>query len=157
VKPKVYIETSFVSYLTAPPSRDLIVASQQQVTHGWWLDRRLKFDLYISQLVIQEASKGEKQEAKDLLQILKTLKALELRKEALVLAESYIAKNALPEKASDEALHITLATIYGIDYILTWNCKHMANAEIQKKISRISLELRYEMPTICTPYELMGE
>ena len=68
MKPKVYIETSFISYLASPPSRDLIVAAQQQVTHGWWLDRRLKFDLYISQLVIQEESKGEKQEAKERLQ-----------------------------------------------------------------------------------------
>lgn len=82
---------------------------------------------------------------------------LELRTEALELAQSFITQNALPHKASDDALHIAVATIFGIDYLLTWNCKHMANAEIQKRIAKISLEQGYEIPTICTPYELMGE
>lgn len=157
MKAKVYIETSFIGYLTARPSRDLIVAAQQQITHEWWMHRRSQFDLYGSQLVIQEASKGEKQVASERLEVIKNFQLLELRTEALELAESFITQNALPQKASDDALHIALATIYGIDYLLTWNCKHMANAEIQKKITKISFEQGYEIPTICTPYELMGE
>lgn len=82
---------------------------------------------------------------------------LELRVEALNLADAYLRNEVLPEKAADDALHIAVTTIYGIDYLLTWNCKHMANAEIQKKLASISLEQGYELPTICTPYELMGE
>jgi len=157
VKQKVYVETSFVSYLTSRPSRDLIVAAQQQVTHEWWQLRRSQFELYISQLVIQESGKGQKEAASKRLRILQNFQVLELRTEALELAKAFIAQNALPQKASDDALHIALATIYGIDYLLTWNCKHMANAEIQKKIAKISLKQNYEIPTICTPYELMGE
>jgi len=148
VKQKVYVETSFVSYLTSRPSRDLIVAAQKQVTHEWWQQRRSQFDLYISQLVLQESAKGEKEAASERLRVIQNFQVLELRTEALELAESFI---------SQDALHIALATIYGIDYLLTWNCKHMANAEIQKKIAKISLEQGYEIPTICTPYELMGD
>lgn len=95
--------------------------------------------------------------ASERLRVIQNFQVLELRNEALELGESFITQNALPQKASDDALHIALATIYGIDYLLTWNCKHMANAEIQKKIAKISLEQGYEIPTICTPYELMGE
>jgi len=157
VKQKVYVETSFVSYLTSRPSRDLIVAAQQQVTREWWQLRRLQFDLHISQLVLQESGKGEKEAASKRLRVIQNFQVLELRSEALELAESFITQNALPQKAADDALHIALATIYGIDYLLTWNCKHMANAEIQKKIAKISLEQGYEIPTICTPYGLMGE
>ena len=80
-----------------------------------------------------------------------------MRPEALELAKAIISQNALPPKAADDALHISVATIYGIEYLLTWNCKHMANAEIQKKIASICLEAAFDMPTICTPYELMGE
>ena len=157
MKQKVYVETSFVSYLTSRPSRDLIVAAQKQVTHEWWQQRRSHFDLYISQLVLQESAEGEKEAASERLRVIQNFQVLELRTEALELAESFISQNALPQKASDDALHIALATIYGIDYLLTWNCKHMANAEIQKKIAKIGLEQGYEIPTICTPYELMGE
>jgi len=157
MKPKVYIETSFVSYLTARPSRDLIVAAQQQVSREWRTHRRSRFDLYVSQLVIQEASQGERQAARERLELLKGFKSLALREEALELAESFLNNKALPRKAADDALHIALAAVYGIDYLLTWNCKHMANAEIQKKLARIGFEQGYEVPVICTPYELMGE
>ncbi len=128
-----------------------------QVTHEWWQQRRSLFDLYISQLVLRESGKGEKEAASERLRVMQNFQVLELRTEALELGESFIIQNALSQKASDDALHIALATIYGIDYLLTWNCKHMANAEIQKKIAKISLGQGYEIPTICTPYELMGE
>ena len=128
-----------------------------QVTHEWWQQRRSLFDLYISQLVLRESGKGEKEAASERLRVMQNFQVLELRTEALELGESFIIQNALPQKASDDALHIALATIYGIDYLLTWNCKHMANAEIQKKIAKISLGQGYKIPTICTPYELMGE
>lgn len=157
MKSRIYVETSFISYLTSRPSRDLIVAAQQQVTREWWQNRRSLFDLYVSQLVIREAGKGEKEAASERLRIIKDFQILELQSEALELAQTFIAQNALPVKASDDALHIALATIYGIDYLLTWNCKHMANAEIQKKIAKISREQGFEIPTICTPYELMGD
>ena len=157
MKPKVYIETTLISYLTGRPGRNLIVAAQQQVTNEWWENRRSDFDLYISQLVIHEASNGDEEEAAKRLDAVQNIQLLELRVEALNLSEVYLRNKVLPEKAADDALHIEVTTIYGIDYLLTWNCKHMANAEIQKKLASISLEQGYELPTICTPYELMGE
>ncbi len=157
MKPKVYIETSLVSYFTARTSRDLIVSAQQQVTQQWWNTRRSQFDLYISQVVVDEASIGDKEQVQKRLKELKKIHLLELRAEALNLANNFVSDKALPQKASQDALHIAIATIYGLDYLLTWNCKHIANATIQKKISQIAKTQGYELPTICTPYELMGE
>jgi predicted nucleic acid-binding protein len=156
MKPKLYIETSFISYLTARPNRDLIVSAQQQVSREWWENRHSLFEMYISQLVIQEAGNGNKEAAAKRLKSLENIPLLDLRVEALDLAEKFVRSNALPEKASEDALHIAVAAIYGLDYLLTWNCKHIANAEIQKGISRVSFEEGYELPIICTPYELMG-
>ena len=157
MKPKLYIETSIVSYLVARPSRDLLIAANQQVTHDWWNTRCSQFDLYVSQVVIDEASEGDAVAAQQRLDKLKDIPLLELRTEALNLAEQFIKQNALPVKASQDALHIAVATIYGLEYLLTWNCKHIANAVLLKIIARIAAEQGYELPTICTPYELMGE
>lgn len=157
MKPKLYIETSTISYLVARSSRDLIIAANQQVTHEWWDARRSEFDLYVSQIVIDEASEGDQEAAQQRLDKLKDIPLLELKIEALHLADKFIQQQALPAKASQDALHISVATIYGMDYLLTWNCKYIANAVIVKKISRIAAQQGYELPTICTPYELMGE
>lgn len=157
MKPSVYIETSLVSYLVSRPSKNLIVAAQQQITNEWWDTRRVEFDLYVSQLVIGESSRGDVGEITKRLETIKDIPLLELRVEARELANILVKDKVLPEKAADDALHISVATIYGIDYLLTWNCKHMANAEIQKQLSKICGEQGYELPIICTPYELMGE
>lgn len=157
MKSKVYLETSFISYLVSRPSKNLIVAAQQQVTNDWWYNRRSRFDLYLSHLVIRESSEGDEKEVKKRLDTVKDIPLLELRVEAQNLGRMFLINKVLPKKAADDALHISVATIYGIDYLLTWNCKHMANAEIQKRLAKICLEQGYELPTICTPYELMGE
>jgi predicted nucleic acid-binding protein len=155
-KNRVYIETSFVSYLTSQPNRDIIIAAHQQITHEWWELRRNHFELYISQIVIQEAEKGNKEAAAKRLKIINTMPLLEFKEEALELTKAYIQQKCLPKKAFNDASHIAIATIYGIKYFLTWNCKHIANAEIQKKIAEVSIANGYEIPIICTPYELMG-
>ncbi len=157
MKPLVYIETSFISYLTACPSRDLIVAAHQQITHEWWESRRTAFQLYASQLVIAEAGKGDENAASKRLKVLKDIELLEFSKEAGELADIFIRRKAVSEKMGNDMIHIAVATVYGADYLLTWNCKHIANAELLKKISKICIGEGYEMPTICTPEELMGE
>jgi len=154
---KVYIETSIISYLTSRSSRDLIVAAQQQVTQEWWENRRSHFDLYVSQLVIQEAEKGDEKVAAKRLKALEKIQLLEIKIEALELTEKFIRSKSLPQKALEDSFHIAVSTVYGLDYLLTWNCKHIANAEIQKKLAKICFEEGYELPIICTPYELMGE
>lgn len=157
MKDKVYIETSIISYLTGRLNRDLIVAAQQQVTQEWWENRQPYFDLYVSQLVIQEAEKGDKEAAAKRLTALEEIPLLEIKIEALELAEKFVRSKSLPKKASDDALHISISAISGVDYLLTWNCKHIANAEIKKKLAKVCVEEGYEIPIICTPYELMGE
>lgn len=156
MKPSLYIETSVISYLVARPSRDLLVAAHQHVTQVWWTQRRAQFELYASPLVVSEASQGDPQAAADRLRVLQELPLLELRTEARDLAERFVRANALPLKAIDDALHIATATIYGLDYLVTWNCTHIANAEIQKSLVRISVDQGYTLPTICTLLELMG-
>ena len=154
---KVYIETTIVSYLTARPSSYLIIAAHQQITRDWWQNRRADFDLFISQAVIEEASAGDRQAAADRLQVLAQIRVLGLNESALQLAHGLVSKGPLPEKAAVDALHIALATVHGMDYLLTWNCKHIANAEMQAPIAALCLLRGYEPPVICTPEELMGD
>jgi predicted nucleic acid-binding protein len=156
MNPKVYIETSVVSYLTARPSRDLIVVAHQQLTQEWWDKRRPNFDLFISQLVIGEASAGDPQAAQQRLQALASIPLLALTPDARDLARELLSNGPLPQKAAEDALHIAVAAVHGIDYLLTWNCKHIANAEIMRKVAQICRANGYEPPVTCTPEELMG-
>ena len=153
----VYIETSIVGYLTARPSNNLILMANLEATRQWWDTRRVQFTLYISQVVLDEVARGDTEMATRRLEILRDFPLLEVSEAVQNLAVQFLAKSNLPPKAADDALHIAAATVYGLDYLLTWNCRHIANAQIQKKLSQISLDAGYELLTICTPYELMGE
>ena len=151
----VYLETSIFGYLTARSTTDLILAANTKVTQDWWNTRRSSFTLYASELVEDEAARGDKKIANQRLDLLKSIMYLDITEEATELAREFLQKSNLPLKAANDSLHIALATVYGLDYLLTWNCKHMANAQIQKKLSQISFEFGYELPVICTPYELI--
>lgn len=154
MKPKVYLETSVPSYLTARRSRDLIMAANQEITQEWW-DNREQFDLYISGLVLQEAGSGDPIAAQKRIERLDDIPEIDITEEIEHFAEILIQKVPLPEKAKIDALHIAVATLGGMDYLLTWNCAHIANAILRPKIEAICRELGYEPPTICTPQELM--
>ncbi len=156
MKPKVYVETTIVSYLTARGSRDLIVAAHQELTQEWWQRRRGEFDLYCSQLVIQEASGGHKEAAQRRLQMLQSISLLEISDSARELARHLAKAASMSRKATEDALHIAAATVHGMDYLLTWNCKHIANAEMQRSVTVMCHLKGYEPPVICTPEELMG-
>jgi predicted nucleic acid-binding protein len=152
----VYIETSMIGYLTARPCNNLIVMANQQVTREWWENRRRHFDLYISEIVLDEAAQGDREIAAQRLDILAALPLLEINEAVRDLARQFLAKSNLPAFAANDSLHMAAATFYGLDYLLTWNCKHIANAQIQKKLSQISLDAGYDLPTITTPLEMMG-
>ncbi|MFH7244754.1 MAG: type II toxin-antitoxin system VapC family toxin [Spirulina sp.] len=152
----VYIETSILGYLTARPSRDLVVAANIEITKEWWETRRSKFQLYASQAVVKETSQGDSKIAAQRLEIISQIKMLELDSSVLSLAENFLARSNLPAKADIDAVHIAASTIHGIDYLLTWNCKHIANAQIQRRLAQISADFGYELPILCTPYELLG-
>ncbi|MGJ5674472.1 MAG: type II toxin-antitoxin system VapC family toxin [Nostochopsis sp.] len=153
----VYIETSIIGYLTARPNNNLILMANVEATREWWDIRRVQFDLYISQTVLDEVARGDAEIATRRLEILSDFPLLEVNEAVQNLAAQFLAKSNLPPKATDDALHIAAATVYGLDYLLTWNCKHIANAQIQKKLMQISLNVGYELPILCTPYELMGD
>ncbi len=116
----VYVETTFVSYLTARPSRDLIVAGHQQVTHDWWDTRLGDYELCVSQLVLREAADGDPQAAQERLDVLATMTMLEIKEKAVELAEELVQSGALPARAGNDALHIAVAAIHRIPYLLTW-------------------------------------
>lgn len=124
----VYIETSIISYLAARPSRDLIAAGHQQLTHEWWTAERSSFSVHASALVLREASGGDAAAASARLQWLQGIPLVVIAPEAEELSEHLIQKAALPEKAAADALHIAIAAYHRLDFLLTWNCKHIANA-----------------------------
>jgi hypothetical protein len=152
----VYIETSILGYLTARPSRDIVVSANIQITREWWDARRSDFQLYSSQAVVKETSQGDAEIASQRLEILRHFSLLDLNQSVLDLAEQFLERSNLPAKADVDAVHIAAATVHGMDYLLTWNCKHIANAQIQGKLAEISLDFGYELPVLCTPYELLG-
>jgi hypothetical protein len=157
MKRKVYVETSVLSYLTSRLSRDLIVAGHQQVTQEWWANQGGQFDLFVSQTVIEEAAAGDREAARQRLEILQNLPLLELSQEALALARDLIHEGPLPAKAEVDALHIAIAVTNRVDYLLTWNCKHLANAALRGRIERVCRARGYEPVVICTPEELQEE
>lgn len=152
----VYVETSIISYLTARTSRDLIVTANQESTIEWWDGHRRNFELYISPLVLVEAGQGDEDAAQRRLKALETLNMLEIVDEASLLAEALLRALALPRKAQDDAVHIALAAVHHIDYLLTWNCRHINNAEKKALIREVCALQGYVCPEICAPTELMG-
>ena len=144
-----------VSYLTARPNRDVVIAGHQQITHEWWDTRRESYELCVSQLVRKEAGAGDFQAAQERLEVLKTMTLLATSVEALDLAKELIQAGALPSKAADDALHIAVAAMNGIPYVLTWNCRHLANATMRPVIESVCTGKGVKAPIICTPEELL--
>lgn len=156
-KPYVYIETTVVSYLTARPSRDIVVAAHQQITRDWWQTCRSQFELVTSQLVIQEAGAGDPVAVRERLYVLSELTGIEITEEAQALAQELIREGAVPTEFGADALHIAVAVVNGIEYLLTWNCTHLANATMRHKIERVCRSAGYEPAILCTPEELIAE
>lgn len=152
-KASVYLETTIVSYLTARVSRDVILAAHQQLTREWW-ESRSRFQLYVSQAVITEASGGDADAARRRLLTIGSLPVLAVSGEAADLAEYFLEAHAIPRKAAVDALHVAIAVVHGIDYVPTWNCVHLANAVIRSKLERACRQRGYQPPVICTPEEL---
>jgi len=157
MKPKLYLETTIPSYLAGRPSRDLLVAAHQQITRDWWELRRGEFDLYASELVIHEVREGDAKVARNRLELLDNAALLPVTGEIMELAEELIVEGPIPRKAARDAAHIAIATVYDCEYLLTWNCRHIANAELDRTIRRVVERHGYEIPILCTPEELMGD
>lgn len=156
VKPAVYIENSVVSYLVARRAQaNIRVAAHQDLTREWWDSRRHLFDLYASAVVIEEAREGDPGAAAERLAVISQLELLDVTQEARDLAAVLLMKTSLPAKAAADALHIATAAVHGMDYLITWNCKHIANAVIFRSVEAVCRTYGYEPPVMCTPEELM--
>ncbi len=153
----VYIETSIPSYLTARPSSDIRAAAWQQITYQWWEDEREKYDIFISELVIAEASEGHPDAANKRLKSLENIAELSIDQEMGKLATAIIAGGGIPISSEADALHVAIAAIQRIDYLLTWNCRHINNANMKPIIRKLCEESGYVCPEICTPLELLSE
>ncbi len=156
MKPVVYLETSVVSYLAGRPSRDLVVAGRQEISREWWQRRRAHYSLRISALVLQEIRRGDLTVAQERETAVAEVDILEITPEATQLAAELVRGKAVPAQASEDALHVALACVHAADYLLTWNFRHINNAERKRTLSRAVEAAGFECPMICSPEELMG-
>jgi hypothetical protein len=155
MQPTVYLETSIIGYLTSRRSNLLVTAANQELTIEWWDHHRTRFELYISPYVVTECSSGDEQAGQDRLALIRDIPELAVSDAVGELAAELMQNVPLPEKAEVDALHISMAAVHGIEYLLTWNCKHIANASLRPRIETVCRSAGYEPPTICTPQELM--
>jgi predicted nucleic acid-binding protein len=157
MNPRVYLETSVISYLTARPSRDLITAAHQSITRRWWDEQRQKFDIYVSGLVLNESARGDEGAAQLRNDALIGIPVLSITPTARDLADRLVAQRVIPREAVEDSLHVAVAAASGMDYLLTWNCRHIANALLRSRITACCEDLGMKAPIICTPEELLGD
>jgi hypothetical protein len=153
----VYIETTVVSLLVANPSRDLATAGQQQTTRDWWQRRRTAFQCVTSDQTLAEVSRGDAEQARLRLAALAGLPVLPITAAEEHLAEEFLHTGCLPAAARVDALHLAAATCAEVDFLLTWNCRHLANGQILRRLEREADRFGWRLPTVCTPLELMGD
>lgn len=149
-----YLDSNIISYLTARPSRDIVSLAHQQLTREWWDRHRQSFDLHVSELVLFEIGRGDPTAARARLELVRELPVLRISTEARVLADRIFRATTLPDKAASDALHIALAAVNGMDFLLTWNCTHIANGVILEIVNAVCRDSGYEPPIVCTPEEL---
>lgn len=153
----VYVETSVVSYLAARPSQDIVIAARQAITRQWWQEARLRFEVFISMLVVDEAGAGDAGAAAQRSEAIGGLPVLEVTDAAQALAATLVESGAVPKTSVEDALHIALAAVHGMDFLLTWNFRHINNAETKARVVAAVESAGYECPVICSPEELGGE
>jgi predicted nucleic acid-binding protein len=155
VKPRLYLETTIPSYLTAWPSRDVVILGHQETTREWWATCRERFELYVSALVVNEAAQGDAEAARLRLQALQDIPELAASPSAEELAAALLREGAVPAVARIDAAHIAIAAVHGMDFLVTWNCRHIANAEMEPRIRQVCARHGWPCPVICTPEQLL--
>jgi len=157
MKKPLYLETTVISYLAARPSVDLVVAGHQLITRWWWDAHRPDFDLCVSEAVIEECAAGDPEAAARRLEFLAGIPVLEPTNDSSAIAKRLIAEGIVPAKAVVDALHLGIAAAHGVEYLLTWNCAHIANASLRRRMEALCRTMGREMPVICTPEELLED
>ena len=154
--PRLYLETTIPSYLTARPGRDTILAGQQETTRRWWETKRGNYDLYVSELVLEETAAGDPAMAAARHAALAGLPQLAQTPEVDALAARLLERGVIPAAAAPDAEHIALAAVHAMNYLLTWNCKHIANALHRRRVEAVCAEAGLVCPIICTPHHLIA-
>jgi len=155
VRARTYLDTSVISYVTNWPSRDIVTLAHQQITRDWWQRHRANFDLHVSELVLYETGRGDPDAARARLELIADLPVLKINPAARSLAEKIFGATTLPDKAGADALHLAVSAVNAMDFLLTWNCTHLANAVVLKIVNTVCRDNGYEPPIVCTPEELM--
>ena len=153
-RPTVYVETSVISYLVARPSADLVARAHQKTTRDWWTERA-RFRLYASSFVADEAKQGDPAYAAQRLGVVATLLVLAVPEDVDRVAQALLLRGSLPRKAETDALHVAVAAVNGVDYLVTWNLRHIANPAMRRRIEEVCRNCGYEPPILCTPEELL--
>lgn len=157
MKEIAYIETTIVSYLVARPSRDLVLSAHQQVTREWWENERVNYHCIASEEVAREAMLGDTGMAQARIKVLEDLQIVGITAEVEAMAATFMATGALPPTMRPDATHLAAATMSGADYLLTWNCRHLANAHVLRRLQKEAERRGWQLPGVCTPLELMGD
>ena len=156
MKPRLYLETTIPSYLAARPSRDPITFGHQEATRLWWNEHRHRYDFYVSEFVAMEIARGDAAAAAARTAFLDEIPRLSATPQVLQLARALIAEGLIPQKAGEDAAHIAVATVHGMDFLLTWNCRHIHNVTTLRRIEQLCAKLGYACPVICSPDELLA-
>jgi hypothetical protein len=154
---RIYIESTIPSYIVARPARDLLQAARQQTSKDWWELKRHQHELFTSEIVLAEIGDGEAVMAQLRLGVMNGIKLLQVTDDAEALTRRILDSGLLPLDADRDAAHIALATIYEMDILLSWNCRHIANASIQARLRRLAEQMGFALPVLCTPDEMTGE
>jgi hypothetical protein len=155
MKRSAYLETTVIGYLSMRSSRDVRVAANQLSTREWWDDHRPDFDIFVSQFVLDECDQGDPSAAAERRLYLNDIPVLDTNEDVEALADVIATELQIPPKARIDAFHISMAAVHGIQFLLTWNCKHIANPENRPKIERACRDRGMEPPLICTPFDLL--
>ena len=152
---KVYLETTIPSYLAANASRDLVIAAHQQITQDWWQTAHGRFELYISEAVLEEVRAGDPEAVEKRLRLIESLPVLALNEDVRALTRHYDKALGLSGKARADIPHLAYAVSYRMDYLVTWNCSHLANGEMIQRLLKANAELKCPTPLIVTPEEIL--
>jgi hypothetical protein len=156
LKPTVYVETSVIGYYTARPSRDIVILAHQEITRQWWPHASDQFELAVSDVVQEEITHDDGQSVDERLRIIEGLRRLPLSAKAKEVAKRYLAELSLPQSAVKAAAHLAIASVEAADYLVTWNCKHIGNALLRRRLGEINQSLALPTPIVCTPEAMMG-
>lgn len=155
--PTAYIETTIPSYYTSWPARDVVQIARQSATRRWWDGGYSGFELFTSQEVLDEAGRGDTGRASTRLEMLAEIPVLEFNSDVEDLARSLIVVGLVPVSVASDAVHIAIASVHRVDFLVTWNFKHIVNPHIQQRLRREVALAGFVLPVLCTPEELLND